>query len=70
MTSCSPRSQRDGWLSPATGRAYIREVLRPGAFVPPVQRLEAFIGHAPTSGPLVDRLHAAIGAAREATSAS
>ena len=27
---------RGGWLSPETGRAYIREVLAPGAFVPPV----------------------------------
>ena len=61
---------RGGWLSPATGRAYIREVLQPGAFVPPVQRLEAFLGHSPTSGPLVDRLQAAIGAAREAMPAS
>jgi len=61
---------RGGWLSPETGRAYIREVLAPGAFVPPVERLEAFLGHPPTSGPLLDRLRAGIGAVLEATPAT
>jgi thimet oligopeptidase len=61
---------RGGWLSPVTGRAYIREVLVPGAFVPPVERLAAFLGHRPTSGPLVERLEAAIGAVRTAAPAT
>jgi Zn-dependent oligopeptidase len=55
-----------GWLSPEVGRAYIREVLAPGAFVPPVQRLEAFLGHAPTSAPLIARLEAAVDVVRTA----
>ena len=34
-----------GWLSPEVGRAYVREVLAPGAFVSPTERLTAFLGH-------------------------
>jgi hypothetical protein len=38
--------------------------------VPPVERLAAFLGHRPTSGPLVERLEAAIGAVRTAAPAT
>jgi thimet oligopeptidase len=57
-----------GWLSPDVGRAYIREVLAPGAFVPPTERLATFLGHPPTSAPLIAKLEGAIEAVRTATS--
>jgi Zn-dependent oligopeptidase len=59
---------RGGWLSPEVGRAYVREVLAPGAFVPPAQRLESFLGHPPTSAPLIARLEQAVDVVRAATS--
>jgi Zn-dependent oligopeptidase len=59
---------RGGWLSPAVGRAYIRDVLAPGAFVPPTERLATFLGHPPTSAPLIAKLEGAIEAVRAATS--
>jgi len=55
-----------GWLSPDVGRAYVREVLRPGAFVPPTERLAAFLGHQPTSAPLIARLERAVDTVRAA----
>ncbi len=60
------RFGRDGWLSPAAGRRYIDEMLRPGPFVPPTQRLATFLGHPVSSGPLVARMRRAIEAARRA----
>jgi thimet oligopeptidase len=55
---------REGWLSPEVGRRYVREVLAPGAFVPPAHRLEAFLGRPPTSRALVERLEQAVEAVR------
>ena len=56
-----------GWLSPEVGRSYVREVLGPGAFVSPTERLTAFLGHAPTSAPLIAKLERAVSTVQAAT---
>jgi Zn-dependent oligopeptidase len=61
---------REGWLSPASGRRYIADVLRPGGFVPPPDRLASFLGHPVSSAPLVTRLERAIEAARRGSGAT
>jgi Zn-dependent oligopeptidase len=58
---------REGWLNPATGRRYVREVLVPGPFVPPGQRLAAFLGGELTAEPLVAGVAKALEAATAAT---
>ena len=60
------RFEHDGWLSPAAGHRYIDEMLRPGPFVPPTQRLASFLGHPVSSAPLAARMRRAIEAAKEA----
>ncbi len=60
------RFGRDGWLSPAAGRRYIDEMLHPGPFVPPTQRLASFLGHPVSPAPLAARMQQAIDAAKEA----
>jgi Zn-dependent oligopeptidase len=61
---------REGWRNPETGRRYIREVLVPGPFVPPLQRLEAFLGRELTSEPLLAGVAQALEAARTAMGAA
>jgi peptidyl-dipeptidase Dcp len=61
---------RRGLLSADNGRRYIDEVLRPGPFVPPADRLAAFLGHPVSSEPLVARMGRAIEAARRAAGAT
>jgi len=55
---------REGWRNPETGRRYIREVLAPGPFVPPGDRLAAFLGHELTTEPLLDGIARALAIAR------
>jgi peptidyl-dipeptidase Dcp len=61
---------RRGLLSADNGRRYIDQVLRPGPFVPPTERLAAFLGHPVSSAPLVARMGRAIDAARRAAAAT
>lgn len=58
---------REGWLNPETGRRYIREVLAPGPFVPPLQRLEAFLGHELSSEELLAGVAQALDTAKAAS---
>ena len=58
---------RDGWLSPAAGRRYIEEVLRPGPSVLLTDRLASFLGHPASSAPCAARMARAIEAARRAS---
>ena len=58
---------REGWRSGETGRRYIREVLAPGPFVPPRERLAAFLGHELTTGPLLAGVAGALEVARAAS---
>ena len=60
------RLEHDGWLSPAAGHRYVDEMLRPGPFVPPTQRLASFLGHPVSSAPLAARMRRAIEAANQA----
>ena len=59
-----------GVLAAESGRRYIDQVLRPGPFVPPTQRLAAFLEHPVSPEPLVARMGRAIDAARRASGAS
>ena len=59
---------REGWLNGETGRRYIREVLAPGPFVPPGERMAAFLGHELTTGPLLAGIDGALKVARAASS--
>lgn len=58
---------REGWLNGDTGRRYVREVLAPGPFVPPGERMAAFLGHELTTDPLLASLAAALEVARAAS---
>ncbi len=58
---------REGWRNGETGRRYVRAVLAPGPFVPPVDRLAAFLGHELTTGPLVAAVAGALDTARAAS---
>jgi Zn-dependent oligopeptidase len=58
---------REGWLNGATGRRYVREVLVPGPFVPPQERLAAFLGREVSSDALVESVTRALTAAEAAT---
>lgn len=58
---------REGWRNGETGRRYIREVLSPGPFVPPRERLAAFLGHELTTGPLLAGVAGALEVARAAS---
>ncbi|HEU0244843.1 MAG TPA: M3 family metallopeptidase, partial [Candidatus Limnocylindrales bacterium] len=62
-------ARRRGLLSADNGRRYIDQVLRPGPFVPPTERLAAFLDHPVSSEPLVARMGRAIEAARRAAGA-
>ena len=58
---------REGWRNAETGRRYIREVLAPGPFVPPRDRLAAFLGRELTIEPLVAGVARALEVARAAS---
>ncbi len=61
---------REGWLNGDTGRRYVREVLAPGPFVPPGERLAAFLGHELTTAPLLAGIADALEVARKASGSS
>jgi oligopeptidase A len=61
---------RDGWLNGETGRRYVSEVLAPGPFVPPVERLAAFLGHALSADPLLAGVASALEIARAGAKAT
>ncbi len=58
---------REGWLNGETGRRYVKEVLAPGPFVPPAERLAAFLGHEINADPLIARASKALAVARAAS---
>jgi Zn-dependent oligopeptidase len=62
-------ADHEGALSPAFGRRYIDEVLRPGPFVPPTDRLAAFLGRPVSSASLIARLERGVEAARQGAEA-
>ena len=55
---------REGWRNGETGRRYVNEVLAPGPFVPPAERLAAFLGHELTANPLLAGVAEALDSAR------
>jgi Zn-dependent oligopeptidase len=55
--------RREGWVNGETGRRYVRDVLRPGPFVAPRERLETFLGSELSSDALVDGMNGALRAA-------
>ena len=59
---------REGWLNGETGRRYVREVLVPGPFVPPQERLAAFLGGPVSADALVEGVNQALRVASEASS--
>ena len=58
---------RDGWLSPAAGRRYIEEVLRPGSVRAADRPAGVVPGSSRSSAPLAARMARAIEAARRAS---
>jgi Zn-dependent oligopeptidase len=59
--------EREGPLNPAVGRRYVERVLRPGPFVPPTERLAAFLGRPVSASSLIGRLEAVVETARRAS---
>ncbi len=55
---------REGWRNGETGRRYVNEVLAPGPFVPPAERLAAFLGHELNADPLLAGAAEALDVAR------
>jgi thimet oligopeptidase len=60
----------EGWVNGETGRRYVRDVLGPGPFVAPQERLAAFLGRPMTSDALVEGLEGALKAATAAAADS